>query len=264
METLVSTQTMESIDSRAQSDYLIPGVVLMEQAGSKGWGAFNAYAAEAGISFSRVLFVAGGGNNGGDALVMAREAFFSGLDTFSILLAGSRVSNSCSVQRNICRKLGFAMFEAETDEGLLSTDASRLISDADLIVDGIAGTGLRGLLSGTTAEMVKLINARRAQGSITLSVDIPSGCSDSMSVAGVRVQADVTVTMGLRKAAAYHPVTRTGWGTILRVNPSFPPALLRNAVAAATLSGREDMELDRFTEDVYQYKRGNLALLSGS
>lgn len=264
METLVSTQTMEGIDSRAQSDYLMPPLVLMEQAGSKGWKAFLAHALEAGKTYHHVLFVAGGGNNGGDALVMAREAFFGGLESFSILLGGSRISNSCSVQRNICRKLGFAMFEAETLEGLLSTDASRLIAEADLIVDGIAGTGLRGLLSGTTAEIVKLINARRSQGAGVLAVDIPSGCSDTMSVAGIRVQADVTVTMGLRKAAAYHPVSRSGWGTILRVNPSFPPALLRNAVAAATLSDRDDLKLDRFPEDVYKNKRGHLALFAGS
>lgn len=255
---------MEQIDSRSQSDYSIPALVLMEQAGSKGWHAFADFAKEKGREFKNVVFVAGGGNNGGDALVMAREAFFSGLENFSILLVGSRVSNACSVHRNICRKLGFTMFEAENEDGMISTHTSSLLADADVIVDGIAGTGLRGLLSGTTAEIVKMINARQNQGALVMAVDIPSGCSDGMSVAGPRIIADVTVTMGLRKAAAYHPVCRMGWGTILRVNPSFPPALLKNSVAVATLSDHADLKIMPYHEDVYKNKRGHLALFAGS
>src|SRR5690554_2863065 len=264
MEMLVSTQTMEGIDAKAQSDYSFPALVLMEQAGVKGWRAFTDYAQQNQIAMNHIVFVAGGGNNGGDALVMAREAFFSGHQSFSILLVGSRVSNACSVHRTICGKLGFTMADAENMEGMISTDASRMLAEADLIVDGIAGTGLRGMLGGTTAEIVKMINARHAQGAYVLAVDIPSGCSDSMSVAGPRVMAHATVTMGLRKAASYHPVSRLGWGTILRVNPSFPPALLKNSVASATLSDRNDLKIQRFAEDVYKHKRGHLALLAGS
>lgn len=264
METLVSTQTMEQIDSRAQSDYAIPGLVLMEQAGTKGWEAFVGHAHGLGMDIDRVVFIAGGGNNGGDALVMAREAFFMGLKSFSILLVGSRVSNACAVHRNICRKLGFDIFEAENDDGMISSHAGRMLADADVIVDGIAGTGLRGTLGGTTAEIVRMVNARQAQGAFVLAVDIPSGCSDGMSVAGPRIIANATVTMGLRKAAAYHPTCRMGWGTILRVNPSFPPALLKNSVAVATLSDREDLKLSRYDEDVYKNKRGHLAVFAGS
>ena len=264
METLVSTHTMESIDAQAQSEYAIPALVLMEQAGLKGWQAFAYYARENDVAMENVVFVAGGGNNGGDSLVMAREAFFSGLESFTILLVGSRISNSCSVQRNICRKLGFTLVEAENLDGVLSSETSRIISEADVLIDGIAGTGLRGLLSGTTAEIVKLINAQRTGGAFVLAVDIPSGCSDGMSVAGPRVVADVTITMGLRKAAAYHPVCRVGWGAILRVNPSFPPVLLKNSVAAAILSDQDDLKLKRFAEDVYKNTRGHLALFAGS
>lgn len=264
METLVSTQTMEQIDAKAQSDYSIPGLVLMEQAGSKGWKAFTDYMDEQAMPVGRVVFVAGGGNNGGDTLVMAREAYFSGLESISILFVGSRVSNACSVHRTICRKLGLDIFEAETEDGMISTKASQVLAQADIIVDGIAGTGLRGMLSGTTAEIVKMINARQVQGAFVLAVDIPSGCSDGMSVAGPRVIANATVTMGLRKAAAYHPVCRMGWGTILRVNPSFPPALLKNSVAVATLSDKLDLKIPRYDEDVYKNKRGHLALFAGS
>jgi NAD(P)H-hydrate epimerase len=264
MEMLVSTQAMEQVDAKAQSDYGIPNLVLMEQAGSKGWHAFSSYAVERNISMRNMVFVAGGGNNGGDALVMAREAFFSGYEHFTILLVGSHISHACSVHRTICAKLGFTMIEAENMEGMIAPEAAQLLAEADVIVDGIAGTGLRGLLGGTVAEIVKMINARQDQGACVLAVDIPSGCSDTMSIAGTRIIANVTVTMGLQKAAAYHPVCRMGWGTILRVNPSFPPALLKNSVAVATLSDHRDLHIHRFGEDVYKNKRGHLALFAGS
>ena len=261
---LVSTQTMEGIDSRAQSEYSIPALVLMEQAGVRAWHAFLEYASMQNMAMNHIVFVAGGGNNGGDALVMAREAFFSGNESFSILLLGSRISNSCSVQRTICKKLGFTMKEAENLEGMISSEAAELLAEADIIVDGIAGTGIRGLLGGTSAEIVKMMNARQSQGAFVLSVDIPSGMSDSMSIAGPRVIANATITMGLKKSAAYHPICRMGWGTILRVNPSFPPTLLKHALATAALSDRQDLKIPEFTEDVYKQKRGHLALFAGS
>lgn len=264
METLVSTQTMESIDLRAQNDYAMPGLLLMEQAGVKGWQAFCALGQVSDPIGKKVVFVAGGGNNGGDALVMAREAYFSGMNRLGILLVGSRLSNACSTQRNICRALGLPMTEVEDDDGVLSAEAGRVLSDADVIVDGIAGTGLRGMLSGTTAELVKLINARHSQGAYVLSIDIPSGCSDTVSPAGPRIHADATVTMGLRKGACYHPACRSSWGTVMRVNPSFPPKLLQSVPAVALLSDVKDLRLIPMPEDAYKNRRGHLALFAGS
>ena len=264
METLVSTQTMQQIDSKAQHDYAIPSMVLMEQAGSKAWLAFTGFAQEHSIPMTKIVFVAGGGNNGGDALVMAREAWFAGQTDISILLVGSHISHSCEIHRSICNKLGLPMVEGGDGEKQINGEASRMLADADLIVDGIAGTGLRGSLTGTTAEVVKMINARKAQGAFVLAVDIPSGCSDTMSAAAPRIMADVTITMGLQKSGAYHPVSRMGWGTILRVNPSFPPPLLLHAPAEALLSSPEELHLKQVSEDAYKYKRGHLALFAGS
>ena len=264
METLVSTQTMENIDSRAQSEYAIPGLVLMEQAGVKGWNAFLQFLGRDEWKDLLFVFLAGGGNNGGDALVMAREAFFSGLERYSILLAGSHVSTACASQRGICRSLGMKMQESETPGGLLLEESLKVIANADIIIDGLAGTGLRGTLSGNAAELVKLVNSRRAQGAIVCSVDIPSGCSDAVSAAGNRINADVTITMGLQKAACYHPPCRPSWGRVIRINPSFPPTLLRKAPAVALLYGEADLQLPRIDAQSYKNRRGHLALFAGS
>ena len=264
MKTLVSTQTMESIDSKAQEEYAVSGLILMEQAGIKGWQAFLNSRQTCSPALGQVVFVVGGGNNGGDALVMAREAYFSGLKNFSILLFGSNISYACSIQRAIAEKYGFRMYEAVNLEGALSEVTMRLLSEADLIVDGIAGTGLRGVLRGAVAEVVKLINTQKKRGVQIFSIDIPSGCGDSLPVGAMRVLADTTVTMGLTKAAAYHPLCRAGWGNISCVNPSFPPQLLQESVPVATLSTAKELKLTSLGEDTYKNKRGHLALFAGS
>jgi ADP-dependent NAD(P)H-hydrate dehydratase / NAD(P)H-hydrate epimerase len=264
METLVSTQTMENIDSKAQSDYAMPGLILMEQAGVKGWHAFLEFFGKKEWKDLVFLFLAGGGNNGGDALVMAREAFFSGLERYSILLGGSHISTACATQRSVCRSMGMHMHESETPGGLLLEESVKAISEADVIIDGLAGTGLRGTLTGNAAELVKLVNARKTQGAMVCSVDIPSGCSDAVSAAGNRIHADVTITMGLQKAACYHPPCRPSWGRVIRINPSFPPALLRKAPAVALLVGDSDLQLPPIDAQSYKNRRGHLALFAGS
>jgi len=264
MEILVTTQTMENIDSLAQEEYALPYLVLMEQAGIKGWQAFLNCSSIENAQLGNVVFVVGGGNNGGDALVMAREAYYGGLINFTILLTGSQISHACAIQRNIAKNLGFRMVQAENLEGVLSEEAVELLSEADVIIDGIAGTGLRGILRGTTAEVVKLINNQKKRKIQILAVDIPSGCGDNLPVGAIHVLADATVTMGLKKAAAYHPLCRLGWGKIIRVNPSFPPVLLQNAIAVATLSDTSHLQLSNLPEDTYKNKRGHLALFAGS
>lgn len=264
METLVSTQTMEGIDAKAQSDYAIPGLILMEQAGIKAWRALMERFADRNWKEQCFLFIAGGGNNGGDALVMAREALFAGVQKTTVLLVGSRISNACATQRNICRSLGLNLVEAESAGDSLSEEVPRLVGEADIIVDGLAGTGLRGMLTGSPAELVKVVNARKIQGAFVLSVDIPSGCSDFVSASAPRVNADVTITMGLRKVAGYHPPCRPSWGEVIRINPSFPPKLLKSAPAVALLCNDDDLQLPAVSDQSYKNRRGHLGLFAGS
>ena len=264
METLVSTQTMEGIDSKAQSDYAIPGLILMEQAGTQAWRALIERIASRNWKEQRFLFIAGGGNNGGDALVMAREALFAGLQNSTVLLVGSRISNTCATQRNICRSLGLNLVEAESDGNSLSENTLKLVGEADVIVDGLAGTGLRGMLTGLPAELVKAVNARKVQGAFICSVDVPSGCSDLVSSAAARINADITITMGLRKSACYHPPCRPSWGEVKRINPSFPPKLLKNAPAVALLCGDDDIQLPAVSDQSFKNRRGHLGLFAGS
>jgi NAD(P)H-hydrate epimerase len=264
MESLVAARTMEQIDLDTQNIHGIPALVLMEQAGIRGWATLCT-SVEGGLPIgTRLVFVAGGGNNGGDALVMARQAVHDGFSRVTVLLIGSRTSTSCAIQRRIVRSLGLDIHENEENAEGPDQVTIKTIAEADILIDGLAGTGLRGSLSGLAANIAALMNERKDQGGSIWSIDIPSGCCDTLGIAHPHVRADVTVTMGLYKYAAFHPASRSAWGKILKVNPCFVPQVLSQAPAAALLCTDSDAVIPVIGEESYKNRRGHLGLFAGS
>ncbi|MDE0450032.1 MAG: hypothetical protein OXH96_25470, partial [Spirochaetaceae bacterium] len=79
---VVTGAQMAEIDHRAQSEWALPGAILMENAGANAYAAVRAHlwgSHPAGAP-GTLAFVAGRGNNGGDALVMARHAHLAGAE----------------------------------------------------------------------------------------------------------------------------------------------------------------------------------------
>lgn len=182
---VVTAHEMQEIDRRTIRKYGIPGRVLMERAGV-------AVAAKVKELFGRkkTIVLAGGGNNGGDGLVAARELFNDEWNVKVLLLTkGDKLSPDCLSQFRIAKEIGVPI-EFRTQ-----------ITGADLhgavVVDAILGTGLNKDIGGEMARVITFLND---SGSPVLSVDIPSGISaDSGQVMGVAVKADHTVTFGLPK-----------------------------------------------------------------
>jgi NAD(P)H-hydrate epimerase len=254
MDQLVSSSVMAAIDDDAQKRYNIPGLSLMETAGHKAWEAVqHTFDHE-----SAIVFLCGGGNNGGDALVMARLAYDQGLRDLSCILAGKHLSPSCIVQRSIVEAYGIRTIQVAEHVGL---DAKEAISRADMLVDGLAGTGLKGPLRGTVEELVLLANETKAH---VVAIDIPSGIGDTIEPGRPHIHADRTLTMGLAKSACYHPVLRTDCGEIAVLDPSFPSSLLARADCDCLLFRPREMRLERLSPSAYKNSRGHLAVFGGS
>jgi ADP-dependent NAD(P)H-hydrate dehydratase / NAD(P)H-hydrate epimerase len=79
---------------------------------------------------------------------------------------------------------------------ILQAQGRELVDDdggADVVIDALLGTGLKGEPREETAELIQRMNPENAP---VLAVDIPSGVNASTGeVAGVAVRADLTVTM---------------------------------------------------------------------
>jgi NAD(P)H-hydrate epimerase len=136
----------------------------------------------------RVLVVAGKGSNGGDGIAAAGHLARAGVSVTTLLLDEPAGDSAAHLER--AQAVASARFESYTAEVM---EASRR---ADLVVDAIFGTGLRGKPSGKHADAIARLGSA---GAPILAVDIPSGVSGDGSGDGPAVRADVTVAIGSLK-----------------------------------------------------------------
>jgi hydroxyethylthiazole kinase-like uncharacterized protein yjeF len=153
-------------DVRA-SERAAAGAPLMERAGLAAAGvARDLLAGRA----PRVLVLAGPGNNGGDALVVARwlKSWF-----FDVTVAfhgdAGQLSADAAVAHRAWRDTGGALGSDYPDDGAWG-----------LIVDGLFGIGLTRPVAGAAAQWIERANA---SGARILALDIPSGLNADTGVA---------------------------------------------------------------------------------
>ena len=248
MEKLFSIKQAQEIDLATQKDYLVDPLVLMEQAGLKCYLNLKEFK---DLSKEKTLFIGGGGNNGGDILVMAREAYLEGYTDINVVIVASKFSDSCLRQLNILKKFNVEVTVSET----INEKITNLINSSTLIVEGFSGTGLKGDVREPLASLINLINSCN---SFVVSIDVPSGSAD------LTVKANLTITIGVKKAIAYNPLTNHYWGDIHLVKIPFAPILIEQQKEVATLYDEDDLELFKFEPNIYKNKKGHLALFGGS
>lgn len=136
------------------------------------------------VESKRVIVFAGLGNNGGDALVIARHLSGYGAEVFLILLGPKEKIKTEESQWNwelISKMPSIKVFTEKIPE-----------LEADIIVDGILGTGISGDIREPYASAIQFINNSKA---FKLAVDVPSGVDpDTGNTSNVYVIVDMTVT----------------------------------------------------------------------
>lgn len=202
-----------------------------------------------------VVAVSGAGNNGGDALVMARAAANLGIPV-SAVLGRAELKGSAEEQHKILRAMGVAVYYWDGEQ------ARNAISKARWLFDGVAGTGVSGSLRGASKELVGAMN--ESEGAV-LAVDVPSGVGDQYEPGFSATRATLTVTMGLEKRALYLPAARSQAGEIRLAEPGFPRFLLKRPTRSRIVVS-EDLRslLPPVSTDAHKGKRGFLGLFAGN
>jgi hydroxyethylthiazole kinase-like uncharacterized protein yjeF len=191
---VVTPKQMNKIDSLAINSMGIPGIVLMENAALRVVEEVCSYLGR--VSCKKVFVFAGKGNNGGDAFAVARHLFNKGAKVYTYTVADKKdIAGDALTNLKILENLGVEVWEL-TNLLQLENLKSEL-STADLVIDGIFGTGLKGKIEGLQAAVIKAINL---SGKPVISIDIPSGINGETSeVLGCCIKALKTVTFALPK-----------------------------------------------------------------
>lgn len=185
---IYAVEAVREIDRTTIEDHGVPGYTLMSRAGA-------AAVAEARARFPnahRWQVVCGAGNNAGDGYVVARLAALEGIAVSVLTLVDPEKLRGDAAT-------AYGDFAAEG--GVVLPWSGLLDDDADLLVDGMLGSGLEREVSGEFAAAVEAINAHAAP---VLALDIPTGIhGDSGKVLGCAVRADLTVTFVGLKAGLF-------------------------------------------------------------
>lgn len=247
------------IDRLAQERFHIPPIVLMEDAGLAAWRLACDRLWEGRLPREPIVFLAGRGNNGGDALVMARQCRLEGHRQAAVVLAGEPAPASLAGRHlAICEALGL--------EVLRFPEAAHRVGErlahAGWVVDGLAGTGLAGAARPPLDSLIGLVNAAPGR---TLAVDIPSGVGDAFREGFPAVEAELTLTIGIPKLCLYLPLARRLCGEILVVPGVFPRELTEaEDIPGEMLDDGAWQALRPLPRDAHKGRRGHLAVFAGS
>ncbi|MCX7749018.1 MAG: NAD(P)H-hydrate dehydratase [Clostridia bacterium] len=185
---------MQKADEISIHEIGIPGIVLMENA---ALSVVDEIIKMLGTADKKNIHLfAGKGNNGGDAFAVARHLHQKGANvTLALLAQRDKIQGDAKINLDILKKMELDIIELTEEHQLSSFDAK--LAYADLIVDGIFGTGLKGRVEGFFEKVVELINGA---GKPVISIDIPSGIDgETGEVLHVCIKAHKTVTFALPK-----------------------------------------------------------------
>jgi len=223
MKILTGAQ-MRDVDRRTTEEFGVPSRTRMENAGA-AVVSFLAREIAPEWSRARVAILCGKGNNGGDGLVVARLLRARGCNPQVYLFAEPHdVKGDAAVNLARWSDCGGALRSVTAAEGWESIRHE--LAAAEVLVDALLGTGLRGPVEGLLAGVINDVN-RICSNAHVVAVDIPSGLpSDGGKVTGPFVRAESTVTFTAPKLGHILPDSTEHIGTLHVAAIGTPPELL--------------------------------------
>jgi hydroxyethylthiazole kinase-like uncharacterized protein yjeF len=236
----------------AQADRLtiaggVAGLTLMERAGA---AVADAVAGRHPVG-SRVVVLAGPGNNGGDGFVAARLLAQRGFNV-DLMLAGE-----------VARLKGDAAAAAAKWKGPVAPPQPDGFANARVIVDALFGAGLDRPAEGHARAMIEAMNAQAAP---ILAIDLPSGINGSTgAVMGTAVNATQSVTFFRKKVGHMLLPGRLHCGRVSVADIGIPATVLAE-IGVQTFENTPQLwrgVFPRAQVGGHKYDRGHAVVVSG-
>lgn len=203
---------------------------------------------------ARIVVLAGGGDNGADALYAA--AMLAGEHAVEVIGIATALHEPAA---EAVHRAGVSVHLVDAEADAVGAEAGAALAEADLVVDGLLGIGGRAGLRGAMAAAVRAV----PDSAYLLSVDLPSGADPAgLEALGEAVFADETVTFSLLKPVHLLPATEPAVGVLtvveIGVQMEVPPAVERlehtDAADLWPVPGPAD----------HKYTRGVVGVVAGS
>lgn len=210
-----------------------------------------------------VVVFAGPGNNGGDALAVARLLINEGYKVKTYLFnITNHLSDDCVLNR---QRLLDGKHAKDLIEVTAKFDPPELTADM-LVVDGLFGSGLNKPLAGGFASLVKYINQSPAK---VVSIDVPSGLMSEDNTYNVRaniIHAYLTLTLHERKLSFLFGDAQQFIGKLKVLDIRLSPEYIQKTEAQYHVLEENDIRSRLLHRDDFAHKgnMGNALIVAGS
>ena len=211
-----------------------------------------------------VVVFAGPGNNGGDALAVARLLTEQGYQVKTFLFnINGHLSADCAENKK--RLMDTKKAKSQFVEVTQEFDPPQL-ERGMLVVDGLFGSGLNKPLNGGFASLVKYINSSKAE---VVSIDMPSGLMTEDNTYNVRqniVRADLTLTLGQKKLSMLFAENQLFIGDLQVLDIGLSREGIEKTDSQYTMLERDDVKSLLLKRDPFAHKgtMGNALIIAGS
>lgn len=210
-----------------------------------------------------MVIFAGPGNNGGDALAVARllaeENYKVSVYLFNI---HNKLSDDCAANK---QRLIDSKRVGHFTEVTLNFDPPELTEDI-VVIDGLFGSGLNKPLIGGFASLVKYINQCPAK---VVSIDIPSGlmCEDNTyNIHSNIIRADLTLTLQQKKLSMMMADCQKYIGRLRVLDIRLSKEYIDKTEANCRILEEQDVRRLLMPRDDFAHKgaMGNALIIAGS
>ena len=256
---IFTTAQIHELDKFTIEHEPIASLNLMERAAR---ALTQAVVQECPVTMPVVVF-AGPGNNGGDALAMARmmsdQNYQVSVYLFNI---SGQLSSDCAANKqrlqDAKRLKNFVEVSTEFDPPILDSNT--------LVIDGLFGSGLNKPLAGGFASLVKYINASQAK---VISIDVPSGLMTEDNTYNVRaniIRANTTLTLQQPKLSFLFPENQQFVGRIHVLDIKLSKEGIAKIEAPFTIVEENDVRACLLDRSPFAHKgqMGTALLIAGS
>lgn len=261
LEPVLSTSGIRSLDAASKNflakalknnpseqDVVQCGYTLMKEAGLALFKHVKAKALEP------VAIFVGGGNNGGDGLVLAKHLLQAGIKSSVFSLASAnKFQNEARLALEDFTQAGGQLYEV-----------TELLDGFKLIVDCMLGNGAKGELRQAFTNAVQTINN---SGIPVIAADAPTGYDSSVhSCNSTCIHADETMLFGFPRLDAYVKEGGNAFGKAIIAKLSYPAELLQQFDEQVYLVTEKTITQLTPTRDEWGDKRvqGNPLIIAGS
>lgn len=258
---LPTPEEMKAWDRTAIEQFGLRADMLMENA---AWAALQVLKETYGpLDGTRVLLIAGGGNNGGDAFALARRLLDEGAVPL-VLHTKSKADYKAEARLHLelAKRCGVELRHlpaARADATLACLDIP------DILVDALLGTGFSGDLKPDTLGIIQAMN-RIAESCFVLALDLPSGLDGLSGMPRPEaVRADVTVCLHATKLGCSLPSAAPYVGECVTQSIGIPKAATASAPARHGLLKESLFDLlIAPPAELHKGRAGHVLILGGS